>query len=280
MFFEKGSETVLYVRSRYERAEELQKLLVVLKEMDGIGVELMPLWEQEAFGNFLEAQKEFLKRIPIAFCGAEGKTEFSESLGSKDDIRSLSYMKKTLEMGKVFGVRHIVFHYNHCTIVPEEKSWHIENAKRNLQFINYMNRQYRIPILLENAGTESQGDGLFTEKEFTEECKYAKNLVLLDVKNAAENGWNLERLIPALKDDIAAYRLYKANEPQREMFDEMDIEKFRSLYQRYTPKADIILECGKTELEDQPKLQKTIAYLQEVLFRESRKNKCLKKQAV
>ena len=93
------------------------------------------------------------------------------------------------------------------------------------------------------------------------------NPVLIDIGHAYCNGWDLERVISALKDKIIAYHVHNndgKDDQHKRMHDgTLDFDRFIEWYKKNTPHAEIVLEYYIPDKKDLAGIEKDIEELLE-----------------
>ena len=227
------------------KPQDLVKSVEFANEL-GIPLEIFPLWHDKFFAQFMKEHREDLCGIVCSFHEPYNFCEHSAPRGSVRYKEAMDTCHETFEYAAYLGASHVVFHHNNCAFSPAEKSDMIKHSAENLCEMNEIAAEYKIPLLVENAGVISLQNMLFDENEFIELFTQIPNDCLIDIGHASCNGWNLERIISALGSKIKAYHAHN-NDGNLDSHNRigdgtLDIAEFKSLCEKFTPTAHIILE--------------------------------------
>ncbi|WZE73396.1 sugar phosphate isomerase/epimerase family protein [Macrococcus sp. CCM 2573] len=222
----------------------LQPVYEVLKKHPTVGIELFPNEKDDLFTAELENLARTSGRY-LTFHGPYFDIEHSAPKGTDEYKYAMECVIKTLQLSKELGIKYFVFHHNNREI-DIDKSDMIRESNKNLDEITNIANEYGVEILIENAGVNQRKNALFNEDEFIDVCMEKSNPVLIDVGHVHANGWDIERVIVALKDKIQSYHLHnndgKHDEHNRIEDGTFDYDYFFELYKKYTPESDLILE--------------------------------------
>ena len=258
---------------------DLPRVIELVNEFpqENLGVEIFAMFHKDEYEDVLNGLLDEFKKMPVTFHGTYYKTEHSKEKGTEEYERSMNYYMLTLKYAKELNSSYIVFHHNNCAINPDQKQKHIDISRENLNEINKITRAEGIEVVVENAGVISRRNMLFTEDEFIEECLSIDNPVLIDIGHANANGWNLKRVIEALKDKIIAYHVHNNGgyeDDHRRVYDGTnDFDSFLDLYREFTPNAEIVMEYDFSLADKHEELVEDLRMLCD--FRKSLKNSIL-----
>lgn len=246
---------------------DFENTLKIAEKYPNVGLEIFPLWHKTGYDLVLEKYKKRLTQIPISV--HEQYYESEHSVDDNDERYAFTTMatKKSIALTKELNGRYMVYHYNNMEVKQEEREKMLFNTRKNLQEVNCMAEEAGIQVVIENVGVPSHKNVIFNEQEFIEECLSMPNPVLIDIGHAYCNGWDLERVILALKDKIIAYHVHNndgKDDYHKRMHDgTLDFDRFIECYKKYTPHAEIVLEYYIPDEKDLVGIEKDIEELLE-----------------
>jgi sugar phosphate isomerase/epimerase len=212
----------------------------------GVELEIFPMWHTEAFCHFMKRRRDDLRSLASSFHEPYHFSDHSFERGTKEHDQTMALCRKTFEIAADIGAKNIVFHHNNRPIAEAEKADMRKWSAENLHVMNEIAAEYGIPYLVENAGVLQKGNVLFDQEEFIALFDVIPNNCLIDLGHAHCNGWDIPRVITALKGKIVAYHLHDndktSDSHQRLGEGTLDIAQFGSLFAAHTPNAQIILE--------------------------------------
>jgi len=225
--------------------EKLDQAIEVAEALN-IELEIFSMWHTEAFCRFVKKRYSDLCGLVSSFHEPYHFSDHSFRRGTKEYDHTMALCRKTFEVAVDMGAKNIVFHHNNRPVLPEEKEAMLAYAKENLNEMNELAKEYGLPCLVENAGVLPWNNVLFDEEAFISLFEEIPNDCLLDIGHAHCNGWDISRIIAALKDKIVAYHVHD-NDRSRDGHTllgrgTLDLEQFRQSYMQHTPDASIILE--------------------------------------
>lgn len=239
----------IYISTNMFKVNQLEEVFDILEHVqhENVGIELFVEFHNPEFMEIVNKNMERLKKYKISMHGPYYKTEHSAEIGSDSYNKSKEYFIETLKLSKELNSSYIVYHHNNCKIHDKEKM--INNSKINLEELNELGKYYNANIVIENAGVISSQNMLFDQDEFIQICKESDNNVLIDIGHAFANGWDIEYVIRELKDKIVSYHLHN-NDGKKDSHDSIcygsfNIDEFLEVYNKYTNKADLVLEYNK-----------------------------------
>lgn len=211
-----------------------------------IGLELFPLWNTQEYGSMMEQYMDRLSQLPVSFHEQYYESEHAVDETDARYLPTMDMTVKTIALAKRLNSRYIVYHYNNMEILTDECEARLAITRKNLKKVNAYAQEAGVEMVIENVGVASHNNVMLNEQEFIDECLSMSNPVLIDVGHAWCNGWDLEHVISTLKDKIVAYHIHNNNgrddEHKRIHEGTLDFNKFMFMYQKYTPKADLVLE--------------------------------------
>lgn len=239
----------IYISTNMFKVNQLEEVFNILEHVqhENVGIELFAEFHNPEFMEIVNKNMERLKKYKISMHGPYYKTEHSAEIGSDSYNKSKEYFIDALKLSKELNSSYIVYHHNNCKIHDKEKM--INNSKINLEELNELGKYYNANIVIENSGVISNQNMLFDQDEFIQICKESDNNVLIDIGHAFANGWDLEYVIKELKNKIISYHLHN-NDGKKDSHDSIcygnfNIDEFLEMYNKYTNKADLVLEYNK-----------------------------------
>ena len=225
--------------------EELDRAIDYANEL-GIELEIFPMWHTEAFCRFVRERSSDLRGLVGSFHEPYHFSDHSFQRGTKEHDQTMALCRKTFEIAREIGAKNIVFHHNNRPVTEAEKADMLNWSAENLHMMNEIAAEYGIPYLVENAGVLPKGNVLFDQEEFIALFDAIPNDCLLDLGHAHCNGWDIPRVITALKGKIVAYHFHdndKTSDSHKRLGEgTLALEQFGKLYATHTPNAQIILE--------------------------------------
>lgn len=256
----------LYFSTNGINALEFDKAFSYVEPFWGqVGIEIFPAFHLNEFSEVFKKCQPRLKEYPISCHAPYYESEYSAAIGSAPYIRSMDLLVQTLNAITDLNTHYMVFHHNNHAFSPEEKETLLSNATDNFFIIQRECQKYHIPLVVENAGVKANHNMLLDEQEFINACKKLPCNVLIDIGHANANGWNVIRLMDALKDKIVSYHAHNndghSDGHQRIFHGTLDFEKFMKHYKEVTPNADIVLEYCPEAAADVAGVQEDISYI-------------------
>ena len=239
----------IYISTNMFKVNQLEEVFNILEHIphENVGIELFVEFHNPEFMEVVNKNMERLNKYKISMHGPYYKTEHSSEIGSDSYNISKKYFIDTLKLSQKLDSSYIVYHHNNCKI--HDKKVMIKNSKINLEELNKLAKDYNAKIVIENAGVISRQNILFDQEEFIQICKESNQDVLIDIGHAFANGWNLEYVIKELKNKIISYHLHnndgKKDSHDSIFFGSFNIDEFLEIYNKYTNKADLVLEYNK-----------------------------------
>jgi len=247
------------------RPEDLSKSIDFAQELD-IDLEIFCMWHKPAFHEFIETHMDDLCRITSSLHEQYHFCDHSFARGTKEYEDALAFCHNTFEIAAKLGAESIVFHHNNRPVTPDAKENMIKHSGQNLYEMNEIADEYGIACLVENAGVLPWKNVLFNEDEFIDLFGTIPNDCLIDIGHAHCNGWDIPRVITALKDKIVAYHVHDndttGDEHKLLGNGTLDVQQFKKLYYTHTPNAQIILEYSEGAEIAPSDLLKEMALLQ------------------
>lgn len=256
----------LYFSTNAIPAAEFKKVFSFLEPFEGkLGIEIFPEFHREGYADTINECTEALKAYPMSLHGPYYESDFSYEKGSEEYEKTMDLLDKSLQCGKRFHAKYMVYHHSNRPFQPKEKEERLRNARENYPVIQAKCKEYNIPMVVENAGVDCMQTMLLEEEEFIAECKDLGCNVLIDIGHAHANGWNLTHLMEELQDVIISYHVHNNDRTydghQRIFNGTLDFEKFMEDYRRLTPNADIVVEYCPEAAEDIEGVCEDVRYL-------------------
>lgn len=272
----------LLISTNMYKAEELSSVFFYLDRFPGrLGVEIFPMFHEageEAVGwtgdggarktgyeAVLEACLPRLKKVPVSFHGPYYGAEHSAAPGTPDYVRTVEMTARTLEYAQALDSRYMVYHHNNCHVTDGGRGGLVRQACGNFREIETMSEMRGVPLVVENAGVMDRGNMLLGEGAFIDLCKKEQYKVLVDIGHAHANGWDLERVMEELREQIIAYHLHNndgIHDCHRRIWDgTLDFDSFLETYRRLTPGADMVLEYSPDAAGDREGISSDIERL-------------------
>ena len=236
---------MIYISTNMYKPESVMNVTKILDHFskDEVGIELFIFNNSDDFIRKVNENSEKLKEYSITFHGPYLETDHSAPKGSDLYNRTIELYKQSLEFDKVLEPKYIVFHTNNKTIEGKEEM--IKNALENLDEIKGWSNT---PLVIENAGVGH--NSLFSEEEYIQTLKNREENALIDIGHVKANGWDLKNVIHQLSDKIVSYHIHTNDGIHDQHLsvseDYNELRDFVTLYKKYTPNADIVLEYNAT----------------------------------
>jgi len=229
-------------------SNQLNRAIEFATELN-IELEIFPRWHIDAFCRFIKERSSDLRGLVNSFHEPYHLCDHSFPRGTKEFDQTMALCRKTFEAAADIGAKNIVFHHNNRPVTPESKEDMIAYSCENLHGMNEIAKEYGIPYLVENAGVLPWNNVLFDEDSFISLFNGIPNDCLLDIGHAHCNGWDIPRVITALKDRIVAYHIHDndGTSDEHKLIGEgtLQLEQFKECFKQHTPDATIILEYAE-----------------------------------
>ncbi|MDU2063311.1 MAG: sugar phosphate isomerase/epimerase [Sporomusaceae bacterium] len=261
----------LYISTNMYGPEDLPNIfpLLAATHAECVGIELFPEWHDPVFSKVIEKYGDAFSQYPISLHGPYYRTEHSKPIGSKEYLQAMDFFQQTLQLSQQFHSKYIVYHHNNCRVAANERDEMVRVADENLKQLSEVAKPFGAQIVVENAGVLSRGNMLFDEAQFIQMAQEISQAILIDIGHAHANGWNLERLIEKLAHKTVAYHVHnndgREDQHNRILDGTLDFDRFLTLYKKFTPQADIVIEYGKHCAQDTAGILADAAYIREKL---------------
>lgn len=180
-----------------------------IRKFEGkIGVEVFSIFNDPGFEAELKKLLPLLQTVPVSFHGPYYKADHAAPEGTELYRHTMELTKKSLEYEISLHSRHFVFHHNNMPVTTDTAEDMKRISRGNYRRVEALHKPLGIPVVVENVGVRIRENVLFQQEEFTRLCREEHYPVLIDIGHAWANGWDLERLMFDLKDQIVAYHLH------------------------------------------------------------------------
>ena len=233
---------------------------------EGLGFELLPMFDMPAFEGNLRENLPFFESVPLTFHEPVWGVEHTAPRGTPAWEESMYHLELTRKYAEILRPRYMVYHLSNCPVPPPEKGRMLRTSLENLEATRAL-----FPgctLLLENNGIRGDGTLLTDLEEFTRLCLDRQADVLIDVGHANANGWDLFRLIGDLKDRIRGFHLHN-NDGIHDLHNRLrdgtiDFRKLVPFIVRTVPDAYLVIEYTRPEFHGEP-LREDILYLRQLV---------------
>ena len=228
---------------------QLETAKVYREAFDGIGFEVLPMFDMPEFEGNLAANLDFLREGPVCFHEPVFFVEHTAPKGSPAYEQSMHHLMLTKKYAEILHPSHMVYHLNNCIVTPGTKAELLRTSLENLEEIRGMFAG--VQLLIENVGTDIKGDKLLDQQEFTDLCREKDFDVLIDIGHAHANNWDIKKLIADLRTQIRAFHLHNNDGVHdlhnRIMDGTMNFPEVMSCIRSEVPDADLIIEYTRPE---------------------------------
>ena len=246
-------DTCVLPRSRMENVQIYQN-----RFGENLGCELLPMFDLPDFEEDLRKNLDRFAEFPLlTFHEPVWFVEHSAPRGSKLYEASMVHILLTKKYAEILHPRQMVYHINNIFVNPERKD---EMLRTSLENLDEMRNLFPdVQMLVENVGTDIEGNKLLDQQEFTDLCKDQHFDVLIDVGHANANGWDLYKLIGDLKDQIRGFHLHN-NDGIHDLHDRIfngtiDFNRLIPFIRETTPEADWVIEYTRPEYHGKPLME-------------------------
>ena len=141
------------------------------------------MFHEEQYEQILISCLEELREVPISFHGTYYDTEHSAPSHKQEYKKSMKYYDKVVKYAKELKSNYIVFHYNNCEIIANEKQKRLQVAKENLRKMKEIAEEQGLILVVENTGVPSRRNVLLDEEEFIEDALKLDHTILIDIRS-------------------------------------------------------------------------------------------------
>lgn len=231
---------------------------------ESLGIEL---FVHTHISDYMKEIKELASRLrgrKITFHGPFIKVEATSEPGTPEYEHFIDSYRFAFELGKEIGSRHMVFHTNERHIVPEQKSELQQISKTNIRTLLELSETFGVELLIENIPIK--GVPLYDFTEFVQLFdEFPQAGCIIDIGHVHLAGWDMEAIVSRLQHRIRAYHIHNndaiADSHCRMRDGSLDLEIFLSIYNRYTPNAELVLEYSDERGITKEDLIEDIEYL-------------------
>ena len=233
------ADTCVLPRCHLEEAEIYRK-----KFGSGFGFELLPMFDLPEFEENLKANLSLFEGCPLFFHEPVWGVEHTAPKGSKAYENSMYHILLTKKYAEILHPSAMVYHLNNCSIPKGRKDQMLRTSLENLDEMRKLFPD--VKLLVENTGTDIEGNNLLDQAEFTALCQTHDLEVLIDIGHANANSWNLYQLIDDLKDRARGFHFHN-NDGCHDLHDPLhegtiDIDRLLPFIQKTVPDAAWIIE--------------------------------------
>lgn len=245
-------DTCVLPRAKLETAKIYRE-----KYGSDLGFELLSMFDLKDFEGNLKENISLFEEGPIDFHEPVWGVEHSAPKGSAAYEEGMYHIKLTKKYADILRPKNMVFHLNNCVVLSDMKKQMLKTSLENLDEIREMFSNVR--ILVENTGTDIDGNKLLDQDEFTDLCKDENFDVLIDVGHANANAWNIKKLIEDLKDQIKGFHLHN-NDGVHDLHNRLndgtiDFDELMPFIKLKVPQASWIIEYTRPIYHGQPLIE-------------------------
>ncbi len=183
---------------------------------------------------------------PISFHGPLIGAEPASRKGTEDYEKFIAAYEKTFELAKKYNARHVVYHTSYLPYKKEEIAENLEICIENTEKIIAMAKSADVKLLVENLPTPPKGLALIDNKAFFSLFNRLDADIIIDTGHANITGLDYGAFIEKYSNRVEAYHFHnneaKADTHKNIFEGTFDFDKMKKVYQKFTPKADIIME--------------------------------------
>lgn len=171
-----------------------------------LGFELLPMFDLKDFEDNLKENISLFEETSTVFHEPVWGVEHSAPKGSDAYEEGMYHINLTKKYADILKPKDMVYHLNNCVVPQDMKEQMLKTSLENLDEMREIFSNVR--ILVENTGTDIDGNKLLDQNEFTNLCRDKNFDVLIDVGHANANSWDIKKLIEDLKDQIKGFHLH------------------------------------------------------------------------
>lgn len=211
-----------------------------------LGIELIAFTHD---GNYWNKLCDILEEIscPISFHGPYINIEATSPKGSSEYDWMIESYYKVFALAKKYNIKYVVFHYTHKGFQADNIELAQKTSQKNIETLLKMAKEHQVNMLIENLPFPKGEMPLYNNEEYINVFDKNKDaLSIIDLGHANMNRMNLERFLQIHGNRVKSYHLHNndgVDDQHNSIMDgTFDYDNFFSLYKKYTPDADIILE--------------------------------------
>ncbi len=251
-------------------SDNFKNILHFIERYNGkVGAEIFPRFDEKGFEQALRECVPALKQVDITIHEPYFEVEHTADFESAAYRKTIYRLSSMIKYGSVMGCEYIVYHHNNCAVAPEDREKLIKTSQDNLYEVSQLLLPYNIAVAVENAGTLSKGTMLLSQEEYISLVLESPCLAVIDIGHINANGWDMERVITALKHKITAYHIHnnhgKYDEHNRIFDGTLDFNRFMELYMKHTPGAKLVLEYSAELADKEEDICRDIDYITEII---------------
>lgn len=258
-----------YISSLIKGMDSMEDLAMWINEQPfpGVGVELIAFTHDKEYWNRLRNILEKI-RCPISFHGPYIGVEATSKPGTKEYDWMINSYDKVFSLAKEYGVKHIVFHYTQIGFDKNNINDAQQTSIQNINTLIDLAEKHNVNMLIENIAFPKGKLPLYDNEEYGKIFSSNKRaLSIIDIGHAHLNKMNIEEFLSKYAKRVQAYHFHNNNglldEHNSIMDGSFDYLNFLSLYKKYTPNADIVLEYEPHTNLTKEELLKDIIYISE-----------------
>ena len=222
-----------------------------------IGFELLMMFDLPGFEQNLEENLDLFREGPLMFHESVWGVEHTAPRGSKAWEEGMYHLRMTRKFAEILHPASMVYHLNNCAVPAEGRDLALRTALENLAEMRDMFPG--VELLVENTGTKADGTMLLDQGEFTDLCRGEKFPVLIDLGHAGANGWDIQRLIRDLRDQIRGFHLHN-NDGMHDLHNRLtdgilDYRELIPCMDLLVPDAPRVIEYSRPAYHGEPLLQ-------------------------
>ena len=222
-----------------------------------IGFELLMMFDLPGFEQNLEENLDLFEEGPLMFHEPVWGFEHTAPRGSKAWEEGMYHLRMTRKFAEILHPASMVYHLNNCAVPAEGRDLALRTALENLAEMRDMFPG--VELLVENTGTKADGTMLLDQGEFTDLCRGEKFPVLIDLGHAGANGWDIQRLIRDLRDQIRGFHLHN-NDGMHDLHNRLtdgilDYRELIPCMDLLVPDAPRVIEYSRPAYHGEPLLQ-------------------------
>lgn len=256
-----------YISSLIKGLDAMEELAMWINDqpLPGLGVELIAFTHDEEYWNRLRNVLEKLK-CPISFHGPYIGVEATSKPGTKEFDWLINSYDKVFSLAKEYEVKHVVFHYTQIGFDENSIKDAQQTSKQNIVTLINLAEQHNVNMLIENIAFPKGKLPLYNNEEYGEIFKSnSKALSIIDIGHAHINKMDIEEFLSKYAKRVQAYHFHN-NDGVRDQHNSImdgsfNYLNFLSLYKKYTPNADIVLEYEPHTNLSKEELLREIEYL-------------------
>lgn len=266
-----GGEYMSYfISSLIKGMNQMEELTswIDTKPFENLGVEMIAFTHDEHY--WLRIRK-ILESItcPVSFHGPYIGVEATSKKGTREYEWLLESYERVFALAKEYCVKHVVFHYTQLGFDnPIELEQARQNSSENIDTLLKLAKQYQVNMLIENIAFPKDKLPLYNNEEYSDIfTTRSEALSIIDIGHGHINKMDMEAFLREHSDRVKAYHFHNNNgilDQHNSIMDgTFDYIKFSSLYKKYTPDADIVLEYEPHTKLSQLQLIMELRFLEE-----------------